>query len=314
MLPISHLTGLVQCLHMSRSRRELADVHCPRCGQPFQAAVWLVVDRAERPDLVHALMEDDLDVAICPHCSAEGSISHPLLLHDPDRKQVLCALPLSVQGQDAARELVGDLLHGLVATISADEREPYLGEVELVPELDGLRAALIEQALVEDSAAEDRLLADALEELINTGGQLDFQRVIAEHRRLLLTDRAEGALDHIFQDARRSGDRELQRRAREARAILGRMRSIVFNRRRTLAALLDGLAPLSQDELQVLPQLKLMLDAIDPQEVYAARIALAPEDQMTLDGFVQRLAAGAEAAHEPEALTFMRNLQALPQQ
>jgi hypothetical protein len=299
---------------MPRSRPELADVHCPCCGRPFQAAVWLVVDRAERPDLVHALLEGQLDVAVCPHCGAEGSISHPLLLHDPDRQQVLCALPLSVQGQDAARELVGDLLHGLVAAIPVDERRPYLGEVEFVPELDGLRAALVEQALAEDSAVEDRLLAAALEELLNTGGQLDFQRVIAEHRQLLLADRAEEALDTIFQDARRVQDRELQRRAREARAILGRMRSIVLHRRRTLAVLLDDLAPLSEDELQVLPQLKLMLDAIDPQEVYAARIALAPEEQATLDGLVERLAAGAEAAHEPEALTFMRNLQALPRQ
>src|SRR5919199_1383834 len=118
---------------MSRSRRELAEVYCPRCGRPFQAEVWLVIDRAECPELVHTLMEGELDVAVCPHCSAEGSISHPLLLHDSDRKQVLCALPLSVQGQDSARELVGDLLHGLVEAIPADERRPYLGEVELVP-------------------------------------------------------------------------------------------------------------------------------------------------------------------------------------
>jgi hypothetical protein len=168
--------------------------------------------------------------------------------------------------------------------------------------------------LAEDSSIADRLLAAALEELLNTGGQIDFQRVIAEHRQLLLTDRAEQVLDNIFQDARRAQDRELLRRAREARAILGRMRAIVLNRRRTLAALLDDLAPLSQDELQVLPQLRLMLDAIDPQEVYAARIALAPGRQATLDGLVERLATGAEAAHEPEALTFVRNLQVLPQQ
>jgi hypothetical protein len=289
-------------------------LRCPTCEQPFQAGVWLVVDRAERPDLVHLLMDGELNVARCPHCGAEGGINHPLLFHDPARRQVTCAIPLSVQGQDAAREVIGDLLHGLIAELPPEERLPYLGEVEIVPELDGLRAMLVEQALAEDTVIEDKLLGSALQELLNTGGQLDFQRIIAEHRQLLLGDRAERALDDIFKQARQSQDRELQRRAREAKAILGRMRSIVAQRRHALAGLLDELAPLGEDEARVVPELKRMLDAIDPQEVYAARIALGAEDQATLDRLVERLAVAAESAHEPEALAFVRNLQALPRQ
>ncbi len=299
---------------MPRSRHELADLRCPTCEQPFQADVWLVVDRAERPDLVHLLMDGELNVARCPHCGAEGGINHPLLFNDPARRQVTCAIPLSVQGQDAAREVIGDLLHGLIAELAPEERLPYLGDVEIVPELDGLRAMLVEQALAEDTVIEDKLLGSALQELLNTAGQLDFQRIIAEHRQLLLSDRAEQALDDIFKHARQAQDRELQRRAREAKAILGRMRSIVAQRRRALAGLLDELAPLGEEEARVVPQLQRMLDAIDPQEVYTARIALNAEDQATLDRLVERLAAAAEAAHEPEALAFVRNLQALPRQ
>ena len=299
---------------MPRSRNELADVTCPTCGQPFQAGVWLVIDRAERPDLVHLLLDGEINVATCPHCGAQGGINHPLLFNDSARKEVLCAMPLSVKGPDAARELVGDLLHSLLAAIPPEERQAYLAEVELVPELDGLRAALIEQALGEDQAIDDRLLAGALQDLLNVGGQLDFQRVIAEHRQLLLTEQASEALDGIFKHARRTQDRELQRRAQEAKAILGRLRAIVANRRHTLAELLDDLAPLSEDEAQVVPQLRLMLEAIDPQEVYAARIALTAEQQATLDRLVDRLCERAEAEHQSDVLTFVRNLQALPRQ
>jgi len=297
-----------------RSRREIADLHCPTCTQPFQAEVWLVIDRVERPDLVHLLLDGELNVARCPHCGTEGGVNHPLLFHDPEREDLVCAIPLSVQGAEAARELVGDLLNGLLEAIPETEHKPYLAEVEVVPELDGLRAWLIEQALESDQGVEDRLLAAALQELLNVGGQAEFERVIAEHRQLLLTDRAARALDDIFANARVAKDSELQRRAREARALLGRLRTVVAARRRTLAGLLDELAPLSEEEVEVVPALRSMLEAIDPQEVYAARIGLNNEQQKLLDELLDRIAQRAEEAREAEALAFVRTLQALPRQ
>jgi hypothetical protein len=299
---------------MSRSQNQSADLSCPSCGKAFSAEVWLLVDRQERPDLVRLIMDGELNVARCPHCGAEGGINHPLLFHDGQRRQVLVALPLTVQGPDAARELVGDLLQRLLESLPDEERQPYLGEIELVPELDGLRSLLIEQALAEDSNAQDQLVALAVQDLLNVGTELDFQRVIAEHRVLLLTDRAEEALDQIFKSARRAQDRELQRRAQEAKAVLSRLRANVINRRMTLNALLDDLAPLSDDEITVLPQFKQMLEAIDPQEVYAARISLSPEQRAVLDRLIERLAELAGQRHQIEALTFLRNLALLPQQ
>jgi hypothetical protein len=299
---------------MSRSQNQSADLSCPSCGKAFSAEVWLLVDRQERPDLVRLIMDGELNVARCPHCGAEGGINHPLLFHDGQRRQVLVALPLTVQGPDAARELVGDLLQRLLESLPDEERQPYLGEIELVPELDGLRSLLIEQALAEDSNAQDQLVALAVQDLLNVGTELDFQRVIAEHRVLLLTDRAEEALDQIFKSARRAQDRELQRRAQEAKAVLSRLRANVINRRMTLNALLDELAPLSDDEITVLPQFKQMLEAIDPQEVYAARISLSPEQRAVLDRLIERLAELAGQRHQIEALTFLRNLALLPQQ
>jgi hypothetical protein len=92
------------------------------------------------------------------------------------------------------------------------------------------------------------------------------------------------------------------------------MRAIVAHRRRSLSELLDRLAPLDEQELAVLPPLKQMLDALDPQQVYAARIALSPSEQATLDRTFDRLAREAERLHEAEALAFLRHLQALPTQ
>lgn len=299
---------------MARSQSETAELLCPICGQRFKADVWLLVDRHERPDLIDQIMDGALNIATCSHCGAEGGINHPLLFHDPARQQVIVALPLTVQGQEAARELVGDLLQRLLAALPHEARLPYLGEIELVPELDGLRVHLIEQALADDRSAHDQLVALALQDLLNVGSERDFQRVIAEQRTVLLTDRAERALNQIWQDARKSGDHELRRRAQEAKAVLGRLRTIVINRRLALNALLDELAPLDAAEIAVLPQLKHMLDAIDPQEVYAARITLGDEQRATIDRLIDRLIELAEQARQPEALTFLRHLALLPQQ
>lgn len=299
---------------MTRSHYQTADLSCPTCSQPFSAEVWLVVDRQERPDLVQLIMDGELNVARCPHCGAEGGINHPLLFHDGERHQVLVAMPLTVQGPETARELVGELLQRLLEALPQEERQPYLGEIEMVPELDGLRSLLIEQALAEDANVQDQLVAMAVQDLLNVGNEPEFQRVIAEHRTLLLTDRAEEALDQIFKSARRAQDRDLQRRAQEAKAVLGRLRSNVINRRMTLNALLDDLAPLSDEEIAVLPQFKQMLEAIDPQEVYTARISLSPEQRATVDRLIERLAEHAGQERQIEALTFLRNLALLPQQ
>ncbi len=129
---------------------------CPACKQPFSVEVWLVVDRQERPDLTKLIMDGELNVASCPHCGAAGGVNHPLLFHDGEREQVLVALPLTVQGPAAARDVAGELLQRLLDELPPEADKPYLGEVELVPELDGLRARLIEQALGADRRIRDQ--------------------------------------------------------------------------------------------------------------------------------------------------------------
>jgi hypothetical protein len=147
---------LMSINRMPRSQNGRTDVICPACKQPFSVEVWLVVDRHERPDLTKLIMDGELNVATCPHCGVEGGVNHPLLFHDGEREQVLAALPLTVQSPAAAHTLVGELLQRLLNELPPEEDKPYLGEVELLPELDGLRALLIEQALVEDQGVQDQ--------------------------------------------------------------------------------------------------------------------------------------------------------------
>jgi hypothetical protein len=65
----------------------------------------------------------------------------------------------------------------------------------------------------------------------------------------------------------------------------------LINRRAALNGLLDQLAPLSDMEIAVLSTLRRMLDAIDPQEVYAARIELSDAERDAVDTLTRAVGA-----------------------
>ncbi|GAC1639086.1 MAG: hypothetical protein NVS4B8_05630 [Herpetosiphon sp.] len=297
-----------------RSRKEPIDLHCPACGADFPASVWLVVDREERPDLLHRLLENKLDTLVCPSCGSAGQINHPLLFHDGIYRRLWCAMPLSIESPAAARSLVGDLLHGLIAALPPEHREPYLQDVELVPELDGLRAALLQAARDHDPRAEDRLISEAVGALLNVAGGHDFLHVFAEHRALLVSDASMDALHSIQAVARADGDQDLVQRTRELLAVLTRFRATLDHRRSALLTFLERMSPLSIDDMVLLEPVRSMLVAVDPQAVYAARIALSPEQRAAVDRILAQLLTAATAANDEHSAGFVRALLALPDQ
>lgn len=57
---------------------------CPACGRRFDLAVWLIVDTAERPDLVARIRDGTIHAVVCPGCGAElGHADAPLLVYTP---------------------------------------------------------------------------------------------------------------------------------------------------------------------------------------------------------------------------------------
>ncbi len=68
---------------MPTSFQQTQQLTCPRCGQSFQAAIWLIVDAAERPDLLEKIQAGTLHQVVCPHCQFQGEVDAPLLLYNP---------------------------------------------------------------------------------------------------------------------------------------------------------------------------------------------------------------------------------------
>ncbi|HEY1011832.1 MAG TPA: CpXC domain-containing protein [Herpetosiphonaceae bacterium] len=297
---------------MAHSLQETTDLTCPSCAAEWSAPVWIILDAAERPDLKAALLADTLHEARCPACGAAGKVGAPLLYHDPARQQAVLAVPLSVGSKQAVRELA-EQLHGLLADSYGDEQPPdYLASLELAPEIDGLRHLLRNAELPPDPLIEQ--LHAALEELIAAPDGDSFQRVLIKSRTLLMRPEADEALEEIIAQARAAGEHERSRKAVEQRALLSRFRTTLQSRRAALADALDGLAPLAEDELAVMPALRATLDAVDPQEVYAARLSLPVERHRALDGLLERLSERAAADEREDLLDFLRHVRALKEQ
>lgn len=98
---------------MAHSLSQEAELKCPQCGKSFQAEVWLIVDTAERPDLLERIRAGTLHTRPCPHCGHEGMVDAPLLLYRPGETPPLLFSPAqgttAEQDQEQAAGLVGQL-------------------------------------------------------------------------------------------------------------------------------------------------------------------------------------------------------------
>lgn len=68
---------------MSHSFQQTAEFDCPHCGQHLRAEIWLIVDAAERPDLLEKAKQAHLHEIACPKCGPLGHADAPLLLYFP---------------------------------------------------------------------------------------------------------------------------------------------------------------------------------------------------------------------------------------
>ena len=69
---------------MPTSFQQTQQLTCPYCGQPFDASIWLIVDAAERPDLLEKIQVGTLHQVFCPHCQFQVEVDAPLLLYFSD--------------------------------------------------------------------------------------------------------------------------------------------------------------------------------------------------------------------------------------
>lgn len=243
--------------HMPISYSEYIGLTCPACGARFEADAWTLVDTAERSDLAQALREGALNLIACPKCGAETAAGVALLLHDPAGRRVYFAVPPDV-GEHIWRERAQELLYQLVNSLPEDQRRPYLGDVQVEQELDGVRRALLRndrrrgaraQATgdreqpgtaspsastapspelpapnAESSSPSSESLIEAVRALLAADNDAEFTAIVAATP-ALLGDGADAVVRELADLAYADGQRDVATALRELRLVLGRLRA-----------------------------------------------------------------------------------------
>ncbi|MBX0328958.1 CpXC domain-containing protein, partial [Oscillochloris sp. ZM17-4] len=122
---------------MAISYQEQAELTCPSCGADFTAAIWLILDAQEQPAAVDDLRRGALNIVICPHCDSSGPAGAPLLFHDAQARRVIFAgAPGAAEHE--VRDQARDLHAILVGAIPEDQRRPYLADVDIAQDVEGV--------------------------------------------------------------------------------------------------------------------------------------------------------------------------------
>jgi len=159
-MPLSVYAGAT-----ARTRREPVAYLCP-CGNRFRAEVHRAVDVAADPTLVDALSDGRLNAVRCPACAAEAVVQVSIVVHDPERRRLILALP------DGLRHRELDELAQLFTALAADrEAAPdYVLRPSVAVGAAALRAALSDETAapapvaVEERVAERPLAAEQPEQ------------------------------------------------------------------------------------------------------------------------------------------------------
>jgi hypothetical protein len=315
---------------MPISYQEQAQLVCPACGADFAASVWLILDAQEEPQAVAALLNGELNLVACPACGQRGPAGAPLLFHDAAARRVIFAgAPGSAEHE--IRDQARDLHALLVGSIPEEQRRPYLVDVDIAQDLDGVAHLLrrmqkrrpVSAPPPQPSEArptppptdEPPPLLVAVEALLSADSPAELDRALADHP-ILLDPATDATLARLVEVAVEQREPAVADSLRQARTLLLRMSAAVSAPAPASAeaaspetALQALLAVTTASELEAVVAAHALLLRPDADRLLAERIELALDEgnerlAQALEDRREALAeyrkaAAAPAAHEP---------------
>lgn len=158
----------------SHSHAELTSLPCRACGQMIEGEVWIIVDVAERPDLLARVRAGTLHDMVCPGCGRTATVNAPLLIYRPGAEPALLFSPARGGDHERDEEQAMALLGMFRADMGHEWRDEWLARGltgaarEALPALLGddpaTRAGLAAASLAEDDVPP--AIRQALEEIV----------------------------------------------------------------------------------------------------------------------------------------------------
>ncbi len=93
---------------MAHSFAQSPSLQCPQCGAAFDPEIWLIIDAAERPELLARAADGSIHAVACPNGHA-GEVDAPLLLYRPGETPPLVFSPAQQTTAEQDREIAGGI-------------------------------------------------------------------------------------------------------------------------------------------------------------------------------------------------------------
>jgi hypothetical protein len=236
---------------MNISYAEAIPLTCPRCGTPFVNDTYIIVDAAERPDLVAKIIAGTLHDAACPNCGEAGRVPAPLLYHNRERERVLLAVPPGMPEAEW-REVGQTLLWTLIGALPQGARTEYLGDVQAEAGLEGVAQVITAEGLTESTDADEELppIVPAIQALLDAQGAQQLQRAFEAHP-ILDDPQAVAIMQELAAEALKHGEMDAAQAFAHAAELLEQVKTL---RARSTAQASDvasahGIAPDEVEEL-----------------------------------------------------------------
>ncbi|MBP6786018.1 MAG: hypothetical protein KA170_00415 [Candidatus Promineofilum sp.] len=186
-----------------RSHAESVTLPCRSCGEPVASDVWIIVETAERPDLLARLRAGTLHEVTCAHCGQSATINAPLLIVRPAAEPVLLFSPARGGDPMADEEQAAALAGMLRENLGDDWRDEWLAHG-----LTGVPREALPLLLGDDPATAAGLAAaHAVEDDVPPG----LRRALEE---IVLALAAEGVRIQTAEDLRQALESRPEMRAR----------------------------------------------------------------------------------------------------
>jgi hypothetical protein len=170
---------------MTQSLAQKVQITCPNCNTPFQTQIFTIVDVTRQPELKQALLNGQLNVAVCPNCQMATMLGTPLIYHDASKQLLLAYVPQELNlSQEQEEHLIGDATSAIMQTLPQDTPRGHLFTPRRVMSL----ASLIDSVLEADGIPREVLEQQRKRvELISTLAaalpeEQEFNRLVEEHR------------------------------------------------------------------------------------------------------------------------------------
>ncbi len=167
---------------MSISYAETVALTCPSCQTAFMGEIFVIVDHAERPDLVARILDETLHDVRCPSCGQVGQVPAPLLYHDQAGARVLLGVPPQMP-EPEWRQLGQNLLWSLIGALPEEDRLPYLTNVQAEAGLAGVAQVLREPQARAPASPDEELppIVIAIQALLDAEGPAGLLQALVNH-------------------------------------------------------------------------------------------------------------------------------------